>query len=119
MYGLPLNHDGPLKDWDELRHYLRRIAESDVAIRVSVGPSADDPYFEARGKLNVLHTEGDAARAVYALNTNRSREEGGLISLRQEDFHGADLLTYDGDDYFHLLVQMDSVSLRLQGTNAL
>jgi hypothetical protein len=30
MYGLPLDHDGPLTDWDELRQYMQRIAESDV-----------------------------------------------------------------------------------------
>jgi hypothetical protein len=80
VYGLPLNHEGPVNDWDELRRYLESIAESGVAVRVSVGPSANDPYLEARAKLRPDDGERDAGHAVFVLNTDSSREEGGLIS---------------------------------------
>jgi hypothetical protein len=119
VYGLPFEYDRPVNSWEELRHYLERIAESGVAVRVNVGPSATDPYFEARGKLQRSGRESDAAHALFAINTDSSREDGGLISLWQDNFRGGELLTYDGDDYFHLTVRMEGVVLRIEDTNSM
>jgi len=103
--------------WEQLRNYLERIAESDLAVRVSVGRSADEPLFEARGKLSRVVAEHDGT-ARFAINTYPSREDGGDITLRPHEFRDARLWTFDGDDYFHLAVQMGHIMLFLQDTNS-
>jgi len=119
MHGLPHEHKGPLSGWTAVRDCLVAIAESDSAIRVSIGPSIDRLPLEARGKLKRFGTWSNPASASFAINTAGSREEGGLLSLNQAEFREAELLSYDGDDYFHLSIQMDTHVLLLQDTNSL
>jgi len=119
MYGLPIEHRGQLSGWDELLEHLNHIARSDVAVRVAVtrDPAEQRPYFEAYGKLYAFGRRD--TRDVYVLNTMESREEGGWLSLPRDDYLGGSLLTYDGDDYFSLVIRLKGAVLQLQDTNSI
>jgi hypothetical protein len=119
MHGFPHEHEGPLSGWAAVRDCLVAIAESDCAVRVSVGPSIDVQPLEVRGKLKRFGSWSNPASASFAINTAGSREEGGLFSLGQAEFRGAELRSYDGDDYFHLSIQMGRLVFLLRDTNSL
>jgi len=40
-----------------------------------------------------------------------------MISIVERDFRSAHLNTFDGDDYFTLVIELDGVVLRIQDTN--
>lgn len=120
MYNLPFEYDARLEDYDELLGYLTRIAASDVSVRVFVGrPPGRFPYFEARGKLRKGVDRSGERHGVFAINTDESRDEGGELTLHEKHFRGGRLRTFDGDDYFTLVVEMDDVVLHIQDTNSI
>jgi hypothetical protein len=120
MYNLPREHDAPLANFQELLQFLSGIASSDTSVRILVGrPPAEFAYFEARGKLRQDLARSKEDYGLFDINASGSRDEGGSLSIPEKHFRGGHLTTFDGDDYFTLVVELDGVVLHLQDTNSI
>jgi hypothetical protein len=119
MHGLPYEHDAPLSGWEEAIGHLQAIAGSKMAVTVSVKPPGKGwACFQARGKL-VERAGAHEDGALFAINTNTSREEGGYVWIEHQLFRDGSLTTYDGDDYFHLRIGLEGATLLIEDTNQL
>jgi hypothetical protein len=55
----------------------------------------------------------------FRVGPKNKRTAGGSFIVYEHRYEGADLLTYDGDDYFRLSIRMGTLNLVLEDTNSI